>query len=204
MITFSQFITEAERAASLKTTVMAFGRMNPPTAGHEKLVNKVTDEAKKRNGEHLIILSHSHDKDKNPLSAEDKLKHAKRMFPNAKITVSSKEHPTFLQHASQLHKAGTEHLVMVAGSDRTKEYKAKLHKYNGEAEGKLFNFKKISVVSAGQRDPDAEGVSGMSASKMRKHAAENNYGEFRKGLPQHVEEKHANELFNDVRKGIGK
>jgi len=91
---------------------------------------------------------------------------------------------------------------MVAGSDRVPEYKKKLAQYNGTGEGKLYNFKKITVHSAGQRDPDAEGTTGMSASKMRAHASSGNFKEFKKGIPKHVPEHHAKEMYNDVRKGM--
>jgi predicted kinase len=98
---------------------------------------------------------------------------------------------------------GHDHLVMVAGSDRIPEYEKKLHQYNGEGPGKLYNFKKIEVKSAGHRDPDAEGAEGMSASKMREHANNGDFASFKQGIPSHVPEKHAKELFRDVRKGMG-
>ena len=181
---------------------MAFGRMSPPTTGHEVLVNKVKDVAQEHGGNHSVVLSHTQDKDKNPLSSADKLKHAKRFFPKTNLSTSSKESPTFLSHAEKLHKQGVTHLHMVAGSDRVPEYEKKLAQYNGKGEGKLYNFKKITVHSAGERDPDAEGTAGMSASKMRSHAASGNFKEFKKGVPAHVPEHHAKELFNDVRKGM--
>ena len=181
---------------------MAFGRMSPPTTGHEVLVNKVKDVAKSVGGSHSVVLSHTQDKDKNPLSSADKLKHAKRFFPDTNLSTSSKESPTFLSHAAELHKKGVTHLHMVAGSDRVAEYKKKLAQYNGTHKGALFNFKKITVHSAGQRDPDAEGTTGMSASKMRGHASTGNFKEFKKGIPKHVPEHHAKEMFSDVRKGM--
>ena len=181
---------------------MAFGRMSPPTTGHEVLVNKVKEVAKSVGGSHSVVLSHTQDKDKNPLSSADKLKHAKRFFPDTNLSTSSKESPTFLSHAAELHKKGVTHLHMVAGSDRVAEYKKKLAQYNGTHEGALFNFKKITVHSAGQRDPDAEGTAGMSASKMRGHASSGNFKEFKKGIPKHVPEHHAKEMFSDVRKGM--
>lgn len=199
---YRSFITEANKKA-LKTVVMAFGRMNPPTVGHQKLVNKVRELAARHNAHHEVIVSHSQDAQKNPLSQEQKLKHAKRYFPGTNIVGSSKEHPNFLAHAQRLHQAGHEHLVMVAGQDRVKEFHDTLKRYNGTHPGALFNFKKISVVSAGARDPDAEGVEGMSASKMREHAKNNNFDEFRKGVPGHVSDEHAKELFHDTRKGMG-
>jgi hypothetical protein len=195
---FREFIVEEKE----KTTVFAFGRMNPPTTGHAKLVDKVHSLAKEHKADHLIVLSHSQDPAKNPLSPEQKLKHARRFFPKTKLTVATKDNPSFLSHAAKLHKEGTNHLVMVAGSDRIPEYEKLLHKYNGPTEKHLFNFKSVKVVSAGERDPDAEGAEGMSASKMRAHVKSNNFKEFRKGVPSHVSDTHAKELFNDVSSGM--
>ena len=183
--------------------VMAFGRMNPPTIGHEKLVNHVQQIAHDHGAPHHIIISHSVDAKKNPLEIKKKLLHAKRFFPGANIEASSKEHPTFLQHAARLNQMGHDHLIMVAGSDRIPEYEKKLQQYNGTHAGALYNFKKIEVKSAGHRDPDAEGAEGMSASKMREHATNNDFHSFRQGIPSHVPEKHARELFRDVRGGMG-
>ena len=196
---FREFILEQKE----KHAVLAFGRMNPPTTGHAKLVDKVKEVAKSVGGSHHVVLSHSQDPKKNPLSAKDKLKHAKRFFPDTNLSTSNKEHPTFLDQAAKLHKSGVTHLHMVAGSDRTEEYKKKLAQYNGTHEGALFNYKKITVHSSGERDPDAEGTEGMSASKMRAHASSGNFKEFKKGVPGHVPEHHAKELFHDVRKHMG-
>jgi len=195
---FKQFLEEQKE----KHAVLAFGRMNPPTVGHAKLVDKVKEVAKEVGGSHHVVISHSQDEKKNPLSAQDKLKHAKRFFPDTNLSTSDKEHPTFLQHAAKLHKAGATHLHMIAGSDRVDEYKSKLAQYNGKHKGALYNFKHITVHSAGERDPDAEGVSGMSASKMRGHAENGNFKEFKKGIPKHVAPEHAKELYHDVRKGM--
>jgi hypothetical protein len=167
------------------------------------LVDKVKEVAKENNASHHVVLSHSQDKAKNPLSAESKLKHAKRFFPKTNLSVSDKEHPTFLHHAAKLHKQGVTHLHMIAGSDRVNEYKKKLAQYNGTHKDALYNFKKITVHSAGERDPDAEGTEGMSASKMRAHASSGNYKEFKKGVPSHVPEHHAKELYHDVRHHMG-
>ncbi len=196
---FRDFILEATE----KHAVMAFGRMNPPTTGHAKLVDKVKEVAAEHGASHHVVLSHSQDPSKNPLSAKDKLKHAKRFFPNTNLSTSDSEHPTFLHHAAKLHKQGVTHLHMVAGSDRVPEYKKKLAQYNGKHEGALFNFKNITVHSAGERDPDAEGAEGMSASKMRGHASTGNFKEFKKGIPSHVQPHHAKELYSDVRKHMG-
>ena len=186
-----------------KHAVLSFGRFNPPTTGHEVLVNKVKDVAKTFGASHHVVLSHSQDKAKNPLSAEQKVKHAKRFFPRTTISVATKDEPNFLTQAAKLHKQGVTHLHMVAGSDRTDEYYKLLHKYNGTHKGALFNFKHIKVHSAGERDPDAEGTSGMSASKMRTHAAEGKFNKFKQGIPKHVKPEHAKELYNHVRQGMG-
>lgn len=185
--------------------VFAFGRMNPPTIGHEVLVNRVLNTAKKNKADHEIVLSHSHDPEKNPLTPEKKLKHAKRFFPEANLSTSSRESPTLIHHLTRLHKAGYTHLTMVADHDRTEEFKKLLNRYNGKPDKKgniPFNFKEINFVLSGERDPDAEGASGMSASKMRKHAENNDFNEFKKGVPSHVSDEHAKELFSDVKQGM--
>jgi hypothetical protein len=201
MKSFLELVEETKQGE--KHHVMTFGRMNPPTTGHLKLIDKVKEVAAKHNASHSVVTSHSQDSKKNPLSAEQKIKHLKRYSPGTHFEASSKEHPTFLHHAAELHKKGVTHLHMVAGSDRVEEYKKKLHQYNGTHKGALYHFKKITVHSAGQRDPDAEGSTGMSGTKMRAHAASGNAKEFKKGVPEHVSDKHAKELMHDTRRGMG-
>jgi len=196
---FKEFLIQESKD---RHAVLAFGRLQPPTTGHEVLVNKVKEVAKQHNAEHHIVLSHSNDPKSNPLTPQQKVKHAKRFFPNTNIRTSDKEAPNFLTQAAKLHKSGVTHLHMIAGSDRVPEYKKVLKKYNGTHEGALFNFKKIEVHSAGQRDPDAEGTTGMSGSKMRAHAQSGKFKEFKKGVPGHVTDTHAKELYNDLRKGM--
>jgi len=196
---FREFLQESKE----KHAVLAYGRMNPPTTGHEVLVKKVKDVAADVGGTHHVVLSHSQDKAKNPLTSKQKLKHAKRFFPKTNLSVASKEHPTIIDHAEKLHRQGVTHLHVVAGGNRVPEFHKLLHKYNGTQEGARYNFKKITVHQAGERDPDAEGVAGMSASKMRGHAAAGKFHHFKKGIPSHVPEHHAHELYNDVRKGMG-
>ena len=183
--------------------VMAFGRMNPPTTGHLKVIDKVKEVAAKHNAAHTVVTSHSQDKNKNPLSAAQKIKHLKRYSPGKNFAASNKEHPSFLHHAAKLHKQGVTHLHMVVGSDRVAEVKEKLNKYNGTHPGALYNFKKIHVHSAGQRDPDAEGTSGMSGTKMRQHAKNKDIKSFRQGVPSHVSDSHTKELMHDTRTGMG-
>ena len=184
-----------------KKIVTAFGRMNPPTTGHQKLVDAVLNRAKAEDADHDIRLSHSQDAKKNPLSQEQKLHHARKMFPKVNFSGSSKEHPSFIHHLKDLHSKGYTHVTMIAGSDRVAEYQKIVDKYNKP--GGEFHFKSIKIHSAGQRDPDADGVEGMSASKMRQHAQEGNYHTFKAGLPSHVNNQHAQELYNHVRGGMG-
>lgn len=202
MKSFLEIVQEAE--SSQKHHVMTFGRMNPPTTGHLKLIHKVKEVADKHNADHTVVVSHSQDSKKNPLSGEQKVKHLKRYSPGTNFKASSKEHPSIFHHAAELHKQGVTHLHVVVGSDRVKEFKDSLHKYNG-VKGKHghYNFKKITVHSAGHRDPDAEGTEGMSGSKMRHHASSGNFKEFKKGVPEHVPDHHAKELYHDTRKGMG-
>jgi nicotinic acid mononucleotide adenylyltransferase len=201
MLSFLSFIKEA---MAEKHGVLAFGRMNPPTAGHEKLVDKVHEVAKEHSASHQVVLSHSQDKKKNPLSAEDKVKHAKRAFPGTNVSSSSKEKPTILHHAAEMYKSGVRHLHVVAGSDRHEAMHDLLHKYNGQnAAHGHYKFHSITVHSSGERDADAEGTTGISASKMREHAASGNKAEFHKGAPSKMSTAHKTELYHDVRKSMG-
>ena len=195
---FSNFLREQKE----KHAVLAFGRMNPITSGHEKLVQKVKDIADSVGGSHHIVLSHSQDSKKNPLTAAQKLKHAKRAFPGTNFSTSDKDAPTYLKQAEKLHKQGVTHLHMVGGSDRSEDFHKYLHQYNGTHKGALYNFKSIKVHSAGERDPDAEGTTGISASKMRDHATKGNFKEFKKGVPSSMSHEHAKHMYNDVRRGM--
>ena len=196
---FRDFLREQKE----KHAVMAFGRMNPITVGHEKLVNKVKDIADKVGGSAHIVVSHSQDSKKNPLTSAQKVKHAKRAFPGVNVSASSPDAPNFLAQAAKLHKQGVTHLHMVGGQDRVGEFHKLLHKYNGvKGPHGSYNFKKIEVHSAGDRDPDAEGVEGMSASKMREHASKGNFKKFRSGVPSTMSDQHAKEMYDHVRKGM--
>jgi len=191
--------------ATEKHGVLAYGRMNPPTIGHAKLVDKVHEVAKAHDASHKVVLSHSEDPKKNPLSQEHKIKHAKRFFPKTNIVAADKKEPTIFHHAAKMHHEGVKHLHVIAGDDRVKEYSHSLHKYNGhfDKEGHGYKFKSITVHSAGKRDPHAKGTEGMSASKMREHATKGHFEEFKKGVPSHVSHEHTKELYHDVRKGQG-
>ena len=185
-----------------KHHVTAFTRMNPPTTGHMQLIDKVHSVAKDHSAGHSVVVSHSQDPKKNPLSSDQKKKHLKRFSSETNVVASSKEHPTILHHLSSLHKAGVTHAHIVAGSDRHEEFHKLINKYNGKEAGHgYYKFKKITIHSSGERDPDAEGTSGVSATKQREHAASGNFKEFRKGVPSHVSDEHTKDLMNDVKNG---
>ena len=183
---------------------MAFGRMNPPTAGHEKLVQHMHDTAKKYGGNHTLVLSGSHDtKDgKNPLSPEQKLKHAKNAFPGTNVVVADKDKPTLLHQASELHKQGVTHLHFAGGSDRAPMAEL-LKKYNGVkgAHGH-YDFKHISFENAGKRDENAKGVEGISGTKLRELASSGKKEEFHSHLSSQMKPEHKDALYNDLRKAM--
>jgi len=176
--------------APTRTAVMAFGRMNPPTIGHAKLVEKI----KNLPGDHYVFLSQSQKPATDPLSFTDKLRYAKFFFPE--ITIGHPEVRTIIQALQKVQELGYDHLIYVAGSDRVKSFEELLNKYNG----KDYTFKNIQVVSAGERDPDADGAEGMSASKMRQAAAEGDLDSFKQGVPK---PEVADEMYAAVRSGMG-
>ena len=195
---FSQFLVEEDRAV-----YFTFGRMNPPTIGHGKLLDKLANMAGKN--AYKVFLSQTTDSNKNPLSYSDKVKHVRKMFPkHGRNIMINRNVKTAMDAAVELYNQGFRKLVMVVGSDRIREFDTLLNKYNGkDARHGFYNFLDIKVVSAGDRDPDAEGVAGMSASKMREFAKDNDFTSFGQGLPKNVSNKDARKLFNDVRKGMG-
>lgn len=195
---FKQFLVEEE-----KTVYFSFGRMNPPTIGHEKLLDKLASVAGRN--PYRMYLSQSNDAKKNPLSYKDKVKYVRKMFPrHARNVLMNTKIKTAMDAAVSLYDEGFRKLVMVVGSDRVPEFEALLTKYNGQ-EGRhgFYNFMSIKVVSAGERDPDAEGVEGMSASKMRAAAADNDFTLFTQGLPKAFSNANSKALFNAVRLGMG-
>lgn len=184
------------------TAHFTFGRMNPPTSGHEKLLDKLAQVAGKQ--PYYVFLSQTQDKKKNPLDYSAKVKHVRKMFPrHARRVLINKQIVTPFNAASWIYDQGFKQLVMVVGSDRVREFTALLEKYNGvKGRHGFYNFKSINVVSAGARDPDAEGVEGMSASKLRSFASDNDFSQFSQGLGG-LSTKDAKKLFVDVRKGMG-
>src|SRR6056300_33313 len=180
-----------------KSIAFAFGRFNPPTIGHEKLINKVKSLP---TNDYKIFLSRSNDPKKNPLSPRDKLDIMKNMFPSHARNIEINQTNMVLDIATMLYKKGYTDVTMVACSDRVREFETILKKYNGvSSRHGMYDFDNIRVVSAGERDPDAEGATGMSASKMRAAAAKGDLNNFKKGLPRGVD---ADSIMKQVRKGM--
>ena len=185
------------------TAVFTFGRFNPPTTGHEKLLDAVAGQAKKNVGApYYVFASHSENAKKDPLPYAKKVAYMKKMFPKHSRTIVVDKARNVFEIAVSLHNKGHKSIVMVVGSDRVTEFDGLLNKYNGvEARHGYYGFDEIKVVSAGERDPDAEGVTGMSASKMRAAASSNDFDTFKLGVPSTF--KQGMSLFKDVRKYMG-
>ena len=197
---YEQFIKEARGS----TAVFTFGRFNPPTIGHEKLLKVVANTASKEGADEYVFPSHSQDAKKNPLTNDQKVVFMKMMFPKHKNSIMKTNVRTAFEAVSDLHKMNKySKVIMVVGSDRVKEFNTVLNKYN-DVKGRhgYYRFDDIDVISAGERDPDSDGVSGMSASKMRAAVAEGNYDIFKMGVPADMSEKDSQTLFNAVAKGM--
>jgi len=184
------------------TAVFTFGRFNPPTTGHEKLLDKVAKEAKSNGASYYVFASHSENEKKDPLPYAKKLAYMKKMFPKHARNLQVDKARQVFEIAVSLHNKGHKSIIMVVGSDRVTEFETLLNKYNGvDGRHGYYGFDNIEVVSAGERDPDAEGVTGMSASKMRAAAVANDFDSFKGGLPRNF--KQGMSLFKDVRKYMG-
>ena len=194
---FKKYINEA---TGKDTAVMAFGRFNPPTVGHEKLMQTVKTVADTHEAKGHVFASHSELKERDPLPQKAKIGYLNQIAHGNEIHGSSSAEPTFLHAAAKLYAQGHKHLIMVAGSDRVKEYQSKLDQYNDGKDyphGK-FKFNSIKVVSSGERDPDAEGVEGMSGTKMRDLARNNKHKQFETGLPVALKD-NAKEIGDHIR-----
>ena len=194
---FSQYLSEEKGEV-----YFTFGRMNPPTIGH----GKVMDNLAKKSGkfDYKVYMSQKTGQ-KDPLSYKDKVKHIRKMYPkHARSVIMDPKIKNVFDVAAQLYDQGYSSVTMVVGQDRLREFDVLLNKYNGtKARHGFYKFKSIKVISAGQRDPDAEGVEGMSASKQRAFASKNDYQSFTQGVPRNYSDKDTRKLFNDVRKGMG-
>jgi len=186
------------RELPAKTIVFAFGRFNPPTIGHELLFKMIKKIAMQQKADHVIYASRTQDKKKNPLSIDRKMHYLKMMFKGFNFVAANQNERTFIEAVKNLNKR-YKNIIMVAGSDRIAEYEGILNRYNG----KDFKYDTIQVVSAGERDPDSDNASGMSASKMRQFASKGNLVQFKRGLPNSVRDIDARLLMNEIRQSMG-
>ena len=178
----------------MKKVVFTFGRLNPPTVGHQKLVDKITSTAKRERADAKVFLSHTQNNKKDPLNYAEKIRFARKAFGTVIEQSNSK---TIIQILQELQKKYTD-IVLIVGSDRVSEFSGLLNKYNGGP----FEFDSIDVRSAGARDPDAVGVAGMSASKLRALAIEGKFDTFKTGLPKKLSDSDAKDLYDTIRSVI--
>ena len=175
---------------------IAFGRFNPPTIGHQQLFDTAALAAQQTEGDFIIVPSRVQDKKKNPLDPDTKISYMRKMFPAyGEVIVNDPQNVTIFDALRKAHNDGYSSIVIVGGEDKIKEFDKLANSYNG----KLYEFDSIEVVSSGKVDPDAEGVKGMSSSKLRKAAAEGDFDTFRKGIPQELEPKEVIQLFDLTR-----
>jgi len=178
------------------TLTLAFGRFNPPHAGHEQLMNVAAQSAEAEESDYIIVPSRSQDAKKNPLDADTKVSVMRQMFPqHSERIVNDGANRTIFDVLKKAHNDGYANVRIVAGQDRVKEFDKLSQNYNGQ----LYQFDNMEVVSSGDRDPDAEGMEGLSSSRMRLAAAEGDFKTFRSGLPEGIPRKSALELFDTVR-----
>ena len=186
--------------AAAETVTLNWGRFNPPTIGHEKLLDV---SMSKGTGVHRVYATQSHDNKKNPLEWKTKIKYMRKMFPkHARHILMDKKAIVLFDVLTTAYNDGFKNLELVAGSDRVNEFAKLIKKYNGiKGRHGFYDFLDIKIINAGQRDPDADGAEGMSASKMREAAAENDLIAFTSGLPKRFRD--AEGLMNAVRSGMG-
>ena len=161
--------------------VFAFGRFNPPTIAHKALIDQVASLAQKYNGRPFIFLSHTQNNKTDPLSFQQKLKYLENVYPNQSVVFGDPGVKTIIQALQEMMNQGRTRIIMVAGSDRVDNFKQLLNKYNNQPDQSgniLYNFDSIEVVNAGQRDPDGDGMSGVSASKARQSAQQDDFDSF--------------------------
>lgn len=195
---FKNYLVEEE-----KTLYFVWGRMNPPTAGHEKLLDFL--KAKAGNNPFRIYLTQTEDKNKNPISFMQKVKFARKGFPQyARQIMMDKKIKTIFDALTSFYNEGFKRIVIVAGSDRVNEYEILLNKYNKQ-KGKhgFYNFERITVLNAGNRDPDSKGVEGVSGTKLRGYAEAGDFTQFAQYMPKRLSNAESKQVYNAVRKGIG-
>ena len=178
------------------TLTLAFGRFNPPHAGHQQLMDIAAQSAEAEESDYIIVPSRSQDPKKNPLDADTKVSMMRQMFPqHSERIVNDGANRTIFDVLKKAHNDGYTNVRIVAGQDRVKEFDKLSQNYNGQ----LYQFDNMEVVSSGDRDPDAEGMEGLSSSRMRLAAAEGDFKTFRAGLPEGTPRKMAMTLFDTVR-----
>mgnify|MGYP003322148316 FL=1 len=178
------------------TLTLAFGRFNPPHAGHQQLMDIAAQSAEQEESDYIIVPSRSQDPKKNPLDPDTKVSVMRQMFPqHSERIVNDGANRTIFDVLKKAHNDGYTNVRIVAGQDRVKEFDKLSQNYNGQ----LYQFDAMEVISSGDRDPDAEGMEGLSSSRMRLAAAEGDFKTFRAGLPEGIPRKSAMELFDTVR-----
>lgn len=195
-------LTEVARR---KTAVFSFGRMNPPTSGHEKLINKVLEVASKNSATPFIFVSQTQDSKKNPLTSAQKIKYLKLGIPaSEKYVVNKSNIKNPFDALGYIKDQGYTDVILVVGSDRVEKMRDQLGKYATYHPDpkKSFGLLSFTVVSAGDRDPEEDGISGMSASKMRDAAARNDFASFKEGVPSKLSIKFAKEMFAAIRSAM--
>lgn len=199
MKTFKQYLAEQIED---KVAVIAYGRYNPPTIGHQKLIDVIKEISQKNNADGIVAPSHTQDKDKNPLSYNEKEEILREMSEGVHIADQGK---TFISLLQFLQQQGYTKIIHVAGSDRIPEFQKLIEAYNGKPDKKgivPFSFKEYTFISAGERDPDSDGVEGMSATKLRLHAKEGDLESFKQGMSDRVDDSLKEETFNKIRERI--
>ena len=191
-------VDDTGKKTSDGTLTVAFGRFNPPTVGHGKLLSAAQKAAE--GGDLKIYPSRTQDAKKNPLDPDMKISYMKKMFPKYEDNIiNDPEMKSIFNVLVTANESGVKNINIIVGSDRQSEFENLATKYNGE----LYNFDNIRVISAGVRDADAEGVEGMSASKMRKAVVDDDFAAFRRGTPKDLDDGETTALFNAVRTGMG-
>ena len=181
------------------TLTLAFGRFNPPHAGHQQLMDIAAAAAQEEESDYIIVPSRSQDAKKNPLDADTKVSVMRQMFPqHSERIVNDGANRTIFDVLKKAHNDGYTNVRIVAGQDRVKEFDKLSQNYNGQ----LYQFDNMEVVSSGDRDPDSDGVEGLSSSRMRLAAAEGDFKTFRAGLPEGIPRKSAMGLFDTVRQSM--
>lgn len=195
---FSQYLVEEEREV-----YFTFGRMNPPTIGHGKVMDTLATESKKY--DYKVYLSQSNNPQKDPLPYNEKIKHVRKMFPkHARQVIMDNTVKNVFDVATKLYEQGYTKINMVVSENRIREFEVLLNKYNGtKARHGFYNFRNINVISAGEYDPDATGIEGILESRQVENASRNDFVTFSQSVPKSMSNQDARKLFNDVRKGMG-